>query len=152
MKKILLLLLIGFITACTSNTTQLDLTTWGEEEVYDFLNKVQENIRKLPTETNSINHIIEQYELFFSPELSKKIVDSLYEKTGDVWRVPEGDAGYIFFVLGKGSEDNEVTIEYSKEYIKIKETYESGMFKEIEFTIRIIDKKPKITEWKRVFD
>jgi len=26
------------------------------------------------------------------------------------------------------------------------------MFKEIEFTIRIIDKKPKITEWKRVFD
>jgi hypothetical protein len=92
----------------------LDLTTWGEEEVYDFLNKVQENIRKLPTETNSINHIIEQYELFFSPELSKKIVDSLYEKTGDVWRVPEGDAGYIFFVPGKGSEDNEVTIEYCR--------------------------------------
>jgi hypothetical protein len=65
MKKILLVLFIGFITACTSNTTHVDLTTWGEDEVYNFLNEVQENVRTLPAETNSRDHIIDQYELFF---------------------------------------------------------------------------------------
>jgi hypothetical protein len=89
---------------------------------------------------------------FFSPELSKEIVDSLYEKIENGWKIPDGDAGYIYFVPSRGSEESEVTIEYNKDYIKIRETYEFGMFKEIEYTIRIFDKNPKITEWKRIFD
>ncbi len=151
MKKILLVLFIGFITACT-NTAQVELTHWDEDEVYHFLHEVQEHVRTLPAETNSRDPIIDQYELFFSPELSKEIVDSLYEKTEDGWKIPDGDAGYIYFVPSRGSEESVVTIEYDKDYIKIRETYEFGMFKEIEYTIRMIDKKPKITEWKRIFD
>ena len=152
MKKILIVLFIGLVTACTVNNNQVDLTTWDEEDVYNFLEEVQQNVREIPVETNALEQVTEQYELFFKPELSKKIVDSNYIKTDDGWKIPDGDAGYIFFVPSSGTENSEVTIDFTKEYIQIREVYDFGMFKEVEYTIGLIDNKPKIIEWKRVFD
>lgn len=143
---------MGLLTACSTNNYQVDLSTWDEDDVYNFLEEVQQNVIEVPVETNSLEQVIEQYELFFTPELSKEIVDSNYIKTDDGWKIPDGDAGYIFFVPSRGTEDSDVTIEITKDYINIREVFEFGMFKEIEYKIGLIDNKPKIMEWKRVFD
>lgn len=152
MKKILLVLFVILMTACTGNNNQVDFSTWNEDDVYNFLEEVQLKVRELPVETTSKDQVIQQYELYFAPELSKEIVDSLYIETETGWKIPDGDAGYIFFVPSKGTEESEVTIEFTKEYAKIREVYESGMFKEIEYTIGLLDNKPIITEWKQIFD
>ena len=76
----------------------------------------------------------------------------VYIKTDDGWKIPDGDVGYIFVVPSRGTEDSDVTIEFTKDYINIREVFEFGMFKEIEYKIGLIANKPKIMEWKRVFD
>lgn len=152
LKKILLVLFVILITACTGSNNQVDFSTWNEDDVYNFLEEVQLQVRELPVETTSRDEVIQQYELYFTPELSKEIVDSLYIQTENGWKIPDGDAGYIFIVPSKGSEESEITVKFTEEYIKIREVYELGMFKEIEYTIGLIDNKPIITEWKRVFD
>lgn len=155
MKKILIILLIGLIglmTACSTNDQQVDLSTWNEEDVYRYLEEVRHHIWDIPVETTSIDSVIEQYEQFFHTELSKTIVESNFIKTENGWYIPDGDAGYIFHVPNRDSEQSVVTIDFSNDEIKVKEVYEFGMFKEIEYTVALINGKPKITEWKRVFD
>lgn len=123
-----------------------DVSAWNEEMVYQFLNDIQEFVNKIPKETTSKEQIIERYEKYFSPELSREIFDSLYMESEGKWKVPDGDAGYIFVVLGRGYEGSEVAFEFSKDFIRIRETYEIGMYSAIEYVIRYSD-KPIITEW-----
>lgn len=151
MKKSLFILVISLfllLPACTiSDRNQDDLTTWDEEKVFSFLNEVNQYVRALPIETDSKEKIIEQYEVYFSSELSKKIVDSLYIQTTDNgWKIPDSDGGYIFIVPNRKSDNSQVTIEYNYDYIKVKESYEYWMYTSIEYTIRYED-KPVITEW-----
>lgn len=139
-----------FLSACTINDkNQDDLATWDEEKVFSYLNEVKQHVSNLPVETNSKEKIIEQYEAYFTPELSKKIVDSLYiQKTDNGWRIPDSDGGYIFIVPNRESENSEVAIEYNNNYIKVKESYdyETWIYTSIEYTIRYED-RPIITEW-----
>lgn len=153
MKRILVTLVISLallLSACTINDkNQEDLAAWNEEMVFSYLNEVKQHVRNLPVETDSKEKIIEQYEIYFSPELSKKIVDSLYiQNTDNGWRIPDSDGGYIFIVPDRESENSEVNIEYNHDYIKVKESYDSEtwMYTSIEYTIRYED-RPIITEW-----
>jgi hypothetical protein len=123
------------------------LTTWDEERVYAFLNEIQQYIREIPLETISKEQIIEKYERYFTLELSEKIFDSLYIKTDNGWKVPDGDGGYIFIIPDGKSQGSKVKLEFNKDFIRIRETYEIGMNSAIEYTIHYID-KPVITEWK----
>src|SRR5690606_16154698 len=129
-----------------------DLSAWQEDDVYSFLEEVEQHIRQLHVETDSIEQVIAQYEIYFASQLSNDIVYSNFIETENGWKIPDGDAGYIFFVPSRGTDSSEVTIDFTNDYIKIQEVYEFGMFKEIEYTIELVDGKPKITEWKRVFD
>lgn len=142
--------LVLLLSSCTINVNeknQDDLATWDEEKVFSYLNEVHQHVRKLPVETDSKEKIIEQYEVYFTPELSKKIVDSLYiQKTDSGWKIPDSDGGYIFIVPDRESETSEVTIEFNQDYIRVKETYEYWMYTSIEYVIRNED-KPVITEW-----
>jgi hypothetical protein len=127
--------------------TQASSPIVDEKGVYAFLNEVYEYRRRIPLEADSKEQIIEKYERYFTRELSGRIVDSLYVETENGWKVPDGDGGYIFTVLGAGDEGSEVKFEFNKDYIKIRETYEIGMNSAIEYTIRFIDGKSIITEW-----
>lgn len=153
-KFILLSMIIGLsvsLISCTNNEQkEIDFTTWNDEEVYAFLNEVHEYIRtEMPVETNSEDKVIKQYERYFTPEWSEKIFRSLYNKTENGWKIPDGDAGYMFVVLGNSTESSGVTIEYSKDYIRIRETYhkEMWMYSAIEYTITYTD-RPVISDWK----
>jgi len=149
----MIILFVGLLTACTANDIKNeDLSAWQEDDVYSFLEEVEQHIRQLPVETDSIEQVIAQYEIYFASQLSKDIVYSNFIETENGWKIPDGDAGYIFFVPSRGTDSSEVTIDFTNDYIKIQEVYEFGMFKEIEYTIELVDGKPKITEWKRVFD
>jgi hypothetical protein len=128
----------------TAIKEDVDLTTWDDAKVYTFLNEVHEYVRGIPLETTSKEQIIEKYEKYFTHELSGKIFDSLYVKTDQGWKVPDGDGGYFFTVP---DDKNEVKLEFNKDYIIIRETYEIGMFSAIEYTIRHLG-KPVITDWK----
>lgn len=142
-----LVLLLSSCAINDNNKNQDNLATWNEEKVFSFLNEVNQYVRALPVETDSKEKIIEQYEVYFTPELSKKIVDSLYiQKTDSGWKIPDSDGGYIFIVPDRESENSEVTIEYNQDYIRVKETYENGMYTSIEYVISKEDKLV-ITEW-----
>lgn len=142
-----LVLLLSSCAINDNNKNQDNLATWNEETVFSFLNEVNQYVRGLPVETDSKEKIIEQYEVYFTPELSKKIVDSLYiQKTDSGWKIPDSDGGYIFIVPDHESENSKVTIEYNNDFIKVKETYEYWMYTSIEYTIRYED-RPIITEW-----
>ncbi|GAA3406949.1 hypothetical protein ACFFNY_25295 [Paenibacillus hodogayensis] len=142
------LVLVTFLTGCGQNRTEIDLTTWDEKKVFAFLKEVHQYVKTIPLETTSRDQIVKKYETYFSPELSRKIFDSLYDKTGNVWKVPDGDAGYIFVVLGGEQDGGKVKVEFDKDHIVIRETYEMGMYSAVQYTIRYTD-KPVITDWKQ---
>lgn len=147
MKNILIAIILCFslLVGCSADTSN-DFSTWDEEKVYSFLNEIESYIREIPKETDSKEKIVKLYEKYFSPELSVKIVDSLYDKSDSGWKIPDGDGGYIFTVPNK--EQNEVLIDISKDLILVEEIYESEtwMYSRIKYTI-MYDKRPLITEW-----
>ncbi|MHA6483601.1 hypothetical protein ACX1C1_17070 [Paenibacillus sp. strain BS8-2] len=149
MKKMLIVLCMLVLAACSSGNRQDDFTAWDEEDVYHFLEEVQLMIRELPVETDSRDSIIQKYETYFAPELSIKIFDSLYNKTDNGWRIPDGDAGYLFVVPGRGTDESDVTIERSRARIIIQEVFASGMYEDNSYTIDWIDNKATITDWKQ---
>lgn len=148
---ILLLMILAFIlSSCMNNenkSTENNLTTWDEERVYAFLNEVQQYVRGIPHETKSKNAIVKMYEKYFTTELSMKIVESLYIKENSGWKVPDSDGGYIFTIPTGEYEGSELTFEFRDDYIKIRETYEIGMYSAIEYTIGYKG-KPVIIDWK----
>jgi hypothetical protein len=135
------------IATPTDNIEEINLSTWDDRKVYAFLNEVYQYVRGIPLETTSKEQIIEKYEKYFTPELSGKIFDSLYVKTDQGWKVPDGDGGYIFIVPDDKSEGSKVKIELNKDFIIIRDTYEIGLYSAIEYTIRYIG-KPVISDWK----
>lgn len=149
----IIILLAVTIVGCTELEVKepevVDLTTWDEQKVYDFMNEVQQFVMELPYETPTKEEMVERYERYFSTELSEMIVDSLYIKQTDTgWQIPDGDGGYMFWALGSDLEGNVVTFDFQQDYIKVKETFEIGMYSFIEYTIRY-QGKPVITEWVR---
>ncbi|OEH86983.1 hypothetical protein BHU72_01635 [Desulfuribacillus stibiiarsenatis] len=137
----------------TPNTPPSDnpelATTWNEERVYAFLEEVNLHVRQIPYQTNSKEAVIQQYEQYFSPELSETIFNSLYDKTDTGWLVPDSDAGLIFVVLGKSNESSATEFEFKEDSIRIRETYDMGMYNAIEYTISFDTGKPIITDWIR---
>lgn len=131
-----------------STTNHQDFTEWNEDMVYEFLYEVEKHVRNIPIETSSKEQVIEQYAQYFTLELSEDIFDSLYIENDNGWKVPDGDAGYIFFVPTGEYEGSKVLIEINQSYIKIRETYENetNMYPAVEYVIRYPD-NPKITEW-----
>ncbi|MCU6712997.1 hypothetical protein M6D81_30280 [Paenibacillus sp. J5C_2022] len=141
----LLFILALVLSACTKVSESVDFTKWSDEEVYAFFNGVYEDIRQLPVEAESLDVIRGNYETYFSTELTKKIIDSLYTKTDNGWKIPDGDAGYMFSVPGS-SQDGKVVIEYSKAFIQVTETFEDGMYNKVQYKIEYRN-KPVITAW-----
>jgi hypothetical protein len=132
----------------TAIKEEINLTTWDDEKVYAFLNEVHQYVRLIPMETTSKEQIIEKYEKYFTPELSGKIFDSLYVKTDQGWKVPDGDGGYMFMLPDDEYEGSEVKLEFNKDFIIIRETFEIGLYSAIEYEIRYIG-KPVISDWKQ---
>jgi Txe/YoeB family toxin of Txe-Axe toxin-antitoxin module len=135
-------------TSENNNVTDYDFTSWNEKKLYEFLNKVLEYTHQIALKIYpSKEEILTKYQNYFTPELSVKIVDSLFVKTDRGWKVPDGDGGYIFTVPVKGKDEHsDVVIEIQKMFIKLKATYEIGMYSLIQYTIQY-DNKPIITEW-----
>lgn len=146
--KILLVSGLSLVLAgCTVNSAKNeDFTAWDEEKVYEFLYEVEQHVRAIPIETTSKEQIIEEYEQYFAPELSEDIFNSLYMENDSGWKVPDGDAGYIFFVPTGTYEGSEVFFEFNADSIRIRETYEINMYSAIEYVIRYPD-NPIIAEW-----
>lgn len=153
MKKIklfslLLLFILIAITGCSQETinTDVDLSTWDEDKVYAFFNEVDKHLMTMPTETTSKEEIIQEYEKYFSTELSEEMFNSLYIKTDNGWKVVEGIEA-MFIAPNAEYEGSEVKMEFNEDFIKIKVTYEIGLYSKIEYTIRYQD-RPIITEFK----
>jgi hypothetical protein len=69
-----------------------DFTTWNEKKLYDFLNDVLVYTHQIAMKSYpSKEEIMTKYQAYFSPQLSAKIVDSLFLKTDDGWKVPDGE-------------------------------------------------------------
>jgi maltose-binding protein MalE len=146
MRVILVVVLcISLLVGCSADKSN-DLSKWNDEKVYSFLNEIQSYIWEMPVETDNKEKIVNLYEKYFSPDLSVKIVDSLYIESDSGWKIPDGDGGYIFIVPNK--EQNEVLITINKDSIIVDEKYapESWMYTKLQYTITY-DKKPLITEW-----
>ncbi|MDQ0878886.1 hypothetical protein QFZ77_007545 [Paenibacillus sp. V4I3] len=128
--------------------TDYDFSTWNEKKLYDFMNEVLEYTNQIEMKIYpSREEIITKYQAYFTPKLSVKIVDSLFVKTDDGWKVPVGDGGYNFTIPVKGEyEHSDVVIEIQEKFISLKATYEIGMYSLIQYTIQF-DSKPIITEW-----
>lgn len=141
---IFLFLLALIVSGCAKDTE--DFTTWDEDKVYAFLDEIHQYIRGIPLETKSKDKVIKMYTTYFSAELSEKIVESLYIKNDAGWKVPDSDGGYIFILPRREQEGSEVKIEFQKDFIKIRETYEIGMYSALEYKISY-KKKPIISEW-----
>ena len=124
-----------------------DFTTWNEKKVYDYLNEVNEYTKQIIEKTYpSKEEIIAKYQTYFAPQLSEKIVDALFVKTADGWKVPDGDS-YVFTIPIKGEyEQSDVKIDIQHKFIKLQATYEIGMYSFLQYTIQY-DGKPVITEW-----
>ena len=142
---VMLCLCLSLLLGCSPKKSN-DFTTWDEEKVFSFLNEIRSHISEIPIETNNKAKIVKLYEQYFSPELSVKIADSLYVKSGNDWKIPDGDSGYLFIVPNK--EQNEVKITFTKDSIIVEEIYEpeTWMYAKIQYTITY-EKKPVITEW-----
>ncbi|KGR77984.1 hypothetical protein [Ureibacillus manganicus] len=139
------MLCIPLLVGCSAAKSD-DFSKWNDEKVYNYLNEIQNYISDIPKETNNKESIVMLYEKYFSSELSVKIVDSLYDKSENGWKIPDGDGGFIFTVPNK--EQNKVLIIFNKDSIIIEETYEpeTWMYSKLQYTISY-DKKPLITEW-----
>jgi len=140
-----ILLFSSLFVGCSANNSN-DLSKWDEERVYRFLNEIKSYISDIPIESTNKEDIVKLYEKYFSSELSSTIVDSLYDKTDSGWKIPDGDAGYLFIV--PNNKQNDVTININKDAILVQEKYESEswMYSNIQYTISF-NKKPIITEW-----
>ncbi len=125
-----------------------DFTTWNEKKLYDFFYEILEYTNQISMKIYPTKEeIITKYQAYFTSELSVKIVDSLFVKTNGGWRVPDGDGGYIFTVPVKGEyEQSNVEIDIQEKFIRLKATYDIGMYSFIQYTIQY-DSKPIITEW-----
>lgn len=144
MRAILMLILcISLLMGCSADRSN-DFSAWSEESVYRFLNEINRYISEIPIETDNKEDIVKLYEKYFSPELSVKIVDSLYVKTESGWKIPDGDAGYLFVV--PNNEQNEVSIKINNDSIIVQEYYESWMYSKIQYTLSYAQ-RPIITEW-----
>lgn len=139
----IVMLCFSLLVGCSADKSY-DLSKWNEEKVYSFLNEIKSYISEIPIETENKGKIVQLYEKYFSPELSIKIVDSLYVKSDSGWKIPDGDAGYIFIVPNK--EQNKVSITINKDSIIVQEIYDFWMYSKIKYTI-VYDEKPLITEW-----
>jgi hypothetical protein len=146
---IFFMMFILLLDACEDRITiEHNFSAWNEEKVYGFLNEVLTYTQQITRKTYpSKEEIIREYQKYFTPELSGKIVNSLFIKSVDGWMVPDGDSGYIFMIPVKGEdEQSSVIIDIQKELIQLKVTYEIGMFSLIQYKIQYLD-KPIITEW-----
>jgi hypothetical protein len=133
----------NIITSENNNATDYDFTTWNEKKLYDFMNEVKEYTNQVAMKTYiTKEEIIPKYQTYFSQQLSEKIVNGLFVKTDDGWKVPAGDT-YVFTVPEKGEN---VMLEVQKKFITLKATYEIGIYSLIQYTIQY-DSKPIITEW-----
>lgn len=125
----------------------VDLTTWDEQKVYDFIDEVKEYVMEIPYIAPTKEDVVAQYEKYFTPEWSKKIVESLYIwQTDSGWEIPPGDGGYMFWGLRNGSETKDITFDFQEDYIRVRETFEMGMYSAIEYTIGYRG-KPVIIDW-----
>lgn len=149
---IVTVLVVSLASACSSSSNpSIDFSDWNDDQLYAFLHEVKDHLNDLPVETDSIEEIVKKYSIYFSEELSENIVRSLYIQDGDQWKIPDGDGGYIFIVPGAATNSGEVTIEYGEDDITIRESYEEGMYKMIEYKIEY-DERPIITEWIQNYD
>jgi hypothetical protein len=140
---VLSFIIILAVSGCKNNDNTIQVfTAWDKAKVYGFLNEVFKYTREIPQEAKTKEEIIKKYERYFSPELSGKIVDSLYIKSDKGWFIPDGDSGYSFYV----PEESELDIEFNKENIIVRESHEIGLYSLIEYTIQF-DGKPIITDW-----
>ncbi|OBR65220.1 hypothetical protein A7K91_00675 [Paenibacillus oryzae] len=147
-------LIVSIVSANSiENKFITDFTTWNDKELFAFLEEVQEHVRNIPKVTDSIEEVIKDYSIYFSQQLSEKIVQSLYNQEGEQWAIPNSDGGYIFFVPGRSTK-SEVVIKYEKDFITIRESYEAEvtMYKAVEYKIEYDDKKPIITEWIQIIE
>lgn len=122
------------------------LSSWNEEMVQQFLHEVQMYVREIPPETDDLETIMERYEQYFSPELSREIVESSYIARDGKWMIPDGDAGYIFLVLNGSSEGEETAYTFGAEEIQITQTAPESMHETVVYVIRYTD-RPIIAEW-----
>jgi len=145
MRRTILAVLISFslLVGCRADEPH-DFSNWDEERVYRFLNEIDSHISDIPLETDNKEEIVQMYEAYFSPELSVKIVDSLYQPADRGWKVPDGDSGYIFFV--PDNQQNKVTMDIGQDAITVQEEFEFWMHARNQYTITY-DQKPIISEW-----
>lgn len=145
-------LLITMLLGCTDDVDAKEgLSAWTEEKVLTFLSEVDQYLKdnRIPVETASKEPAIKIYEKYFVPELSRTIVDSFYDKTDTGWKIPDSDAGYHFILPQKGEDgQSQLTFEFGKDAIRVRQTYETGMFTTIEYTIGFSG-KPMIIDWKQ---
>ncbi|MDF2653426.1 MAG: copper amine oxidase-like protein, partial [Paenibacillus sp.] len=79
-----------------TEATNYNFSTWNEKKLYDFFYEILEYTNQISMKIYPTKEeIITKYQAYFTSELSVKIVDSLFVKTNEGWRVPDGDGGYI---------------------------------------------------------
>lgn len=127
-----------------------DLSSWNIQRTNAFLREVDQFVREIPIETTSKEQIIEQYEQYFSPELSEHIFHALYFEIEGKWMIPEGGGEYFF--RAPNPEQNEVSIYSNGTSIIVEEKYEYWMYTKIQYTITYENNKPLITQWIRFVD
>jgi hypothetical protein len=126
-----------------------DLTDWDAALVEQFLAEVGRFVREIPAETASLESVVAAYEQYFTPELSRAVVQSLYVESDGTWRIPDGDGGLMFTVPDR--TNNEVAIFAGEQAIVVEERYRSWMYAKTQYVITY-DEKPMITDWRIVPD
>lgn len=122
-----------------------DFTSWDEEKLYRFLNDVLAHTKEKSQKTfKTKEEIVTFYNRYFSSELSKKIVNTLFIETDQGWTVKEGDV-YIF-VVPEEDDNSHIVIDFEKDFIRIKAIYEEGMYSSREYVIENPE-NPIITKW-----
>lgn len=146
---LLFAIMIISIGCINDNDSDIDFSNWNEERVFKYLAKIKQHINDIPVIVNNRDDAIKKYEKYFTIELSNKIFDSMFVQINNQWRVSDGDAGYIFTVPSREEETNKVDVTIEKDELKVRITYEIGMYSIIEYTIRNQNGEPVITEWKQ---
>jgi hypothetical protein len=133
----------------TPDNGQMDkFTSWNEEKLYRFFEEVlaytQKAYRNIYT-FNTKEEIVSYFSKYFSSEISERIVNSIFIKTDEGWKAPDGGGGYMFAVPRR-SNNIQVEIDFDNEWVRLKATFVTGMYSSIEYVIENYE-NPMITEW-----
>lgn len=126
-----------------------NFTSWTEEDVYTFLEKVKEyTYAGYGKNFGSREEIVEYFNRYFNPVYSEYQVGFYnYHEEEKLWKPLEAwSGGYTFFVPRKNEESKEYTLQIEPEFINLTVVYELGMYTSIEYVIENYE-DPKITEW-----